>query len=260
MSQTPDPGTDPTTDPTTGPARDGGPAAEPPPPGVATVEAMVRQQMSSALGGRRGMVEAGVPGILFTLVWLPTKDLRTALVVSLVAAGLALGLRIIQRSSVQYALNAIFSIGIGWLFVRIAESGGGSESDQALAFFLPGILYSLGYTVVLLGSVIVRWPLVGFMLGSVTGDPTAWHADRQVVKLCSRLTLLLGAPGAVGVLLQGPVWLLGWRDVIDPGTAVAVIAGLRYGLGWPLRIASWSAIIWLLARNATPIETAAAEQ
>ena len=56
-----------------------------------------------------------------------------------------------------------------------------------------------------------------------------------------------------GVLLQGPVWLLGWRDIVDADVAVGIIAALRYGLGWPLRIASWSAMIWLLARNATPL-------
>lgn len=230
--------------------------AQRPAPTVATVEAMVRQQMSTALGGRRGMVEAAVPGLLFTAVWLPTKEIGLALLISLAAAGVALAIRLAQRSTLQYVLNALFSIGIGYLFVRLSASSGGSEDEQALAFFAPGILYSLGYTIVLFGSVAVRWPAVGFMLGSVTGDPTAWHADKQVVRLCSRLTLLLGAPGAVGVALQGPVWLLGWQDVIGTGTAVAIIAGLRYGLGWPLRIASWSAIVWLLARNATPLQTA----
>lgn len=227
---------------------------------VETVEAMVRQQMSKALGGKRGMLEAAIPGLLFTAIWLPTKDLRLALVVSLASAVVALVVRLVQKSTLQYVLNAVFSIGIGYLFVRIAQSGGGSEDDQALAFFLPGILYSLGYTILLFGSVAARWPVVGFMLGSVTGDPTAWHDDKQVVKLCGRLTLLLGAPGAVGVLLQGPVWVLGWQDAIGTGTAVAIIAGLRYGLGWPLRIASWSAMVWLLARNATPIEPAEAQR
>lgn len=228
--------------------------SEKPAPTVATVEALVRRQMSSALGGKRGMIEAGVPGLLFTAVWLPTKDLRLALIISLVAAGIALAIRLAQKSTQQYVLNAVFSIGIGWVFVRIAASSGGSESDQALAFFAPGILYSLGYTVVLGISCLAGWPLLGFMLGSVTGDPTAWHADKQVVRLCTRLTLLMGAPGAVGVLLQGPIWVLGYRDVIDVDLAVGLIAGLRYGLGWPLRIASWSAMVWLLARNATPLE------
>lgn len=223
-------------------------------PTVATVEALVRKQMATALGGRRGMLEAGLPGILFTAVWLPTKHLALALIISLVAAGIAALLRLLDRSTLQYVGNAVFSIGIGWIFVRIAASSGGSASDQALAFFLPGIIYSGVYTIVLAGSCLSGWPLVGFMVGSVTGDATAWHSDKQVVRLCTRLTWLLGAPGGVGVLLQGPIWVLGWRDVIDVDTAVAIIAALRYGLGWPLRIASWSAMIWLLARNATPIE------
>ncbi|WP_370290793.1 DUF3159 domain-containing protein [Nocardioides sp.] len=235
-------------------------AAAAPHIGVDTVEALVRRQLATALGGRRGMVEAAVPGIVFTLVWLTSKNLQGALIASLVVAGVALAARLVQRSSTQYVLNAVFGIAIGWVFVRWAESSGGSETDQALAFFLPGILISLGYTVVLGASCLVGWPMLGFMLGSVTGDPTAWHDDRQVVKLCSRLTWVMLLPGAIGVLLQGPVWLLGRNGTIDPDQAVVLILILRTGLGWVLRIGSWSAMIWLLARNATPIEAVAAEE
>ena len=92
------------------------------------------------------------------------------------------------------------------------------------------------------------------MLGSVTGDPLAWHEDKQVVKLCTRLTWVLLAPGAIGVTLQGPIWLLGWSGSIDADTAVLIIAILRLGLGWALRIASFLTVIWLLARNATPLD------
>jgi hypothetical protein len=234
------------------------PSEEPPPDhlGVDTVEALVRRQLSRALGGRRGMLEAGVPGIVFTLGWLVAKDLQVALVASLVIAVAALLLRLVQRSTLQYVFNAIFGIAIGWIFVRIAAGSGGSESDQALAFFLPGILVSLGYTVVLGFSCLIRWPMLGFMLGSVTGDPTAWHDDPQVVTLCSRLTWVMLLPGAVGVLLQGPVWLLGHADVIEVDLAVLLITILRTGLGWVLRIGSWSAMFWLLARDATPLSKA----
>lgn len=223
------------------------------PVGVDTVEALVRAQLSQALGGRRGMLEAGVPGIVFTLVWLSLKDLQAALIASLAIAGIALVARLVQRSTIQYVFNAVFGIGIGWIFVRIAANSGGSESDQALAFFLPGILVSLGYTIVMGFSCLIRWPVLGFMLGSVTGDPTAWHDDPQVVKLCSRLTWVMLLPGAIGVIGQGPIWLLGHRDVIDVDLAVLLITVLRTGLGWVLRIGSWSAMIWLLARDATPI-------
>lgn len=225
-----------------------------PAPTVETVEAMVRAQMATSLGGRRGIVEAAIPGVLFTVIWLATKDIRLALVVGGAGVAIALVLRLLQRSTVQYVFNAAFSIAIGYVFTRIAAGAGGDASDQALAYFLPGILFSLGYTVVFGTATLFGWPLVGFMLGSVTGDPLAWREDKQVVALCSRLTWVLLAPGAVGVLLQGPVWLLGFTEVIDKDTAVLVVSVLRLGLGWALRIASWSAIIWLLARNATPLE------
>ena len=39
----------------------------------------------------------------------------------------------------------------------------------------------------------MRWPLVGFMVGSVAGDPTEWHRDPQVVRLCRNLTWMLAA-------------------------------------------------------------------
>ena len=57
-----------------------------PAPGAETVEAVVRQQLSKALGGRRGMAEAAIPTILFTLTWLTQRDLDLALMVSVGAA------------------------------------------------------------------------------------------------------------------------------------------------------------------------------
>ena len=218
------------------------------PASVETVEAVVRRQMAQSLGGRRGMVEAGVPGLVFTLLWLTTKDLRLALIAAGGVAGAALVIRLLERSTVQYVMNAIVGIGIGWVFVRLAASSGGSEADQALAFFLPGIIWSGVYTVMMVVSCLVGWPFIGFMVGSVTGDPTAWHQDKQVVRLCTRLTWLFLAPGAIGVLLQGPVYVLGHSGTIDTDTAVGIIGVLRLGLGWPLRIASWGTMVSLCFR------------
>ncbi len=225
-------------------------------PDVGTGEAMVRAQMGRALGGRRGMVEAGVPGALFTVLWLVTKEVPVALIASLAVTVVMLIVRLVQRSSVQFVLNAFFAIGIGFVFVRIAAASGGSASEQALAFFLPGILVSTGYTVVMAASCLTGWPFVGFLLGSVTGDATAWHADRQVVGLCTRLTWLFLLPGAVGAGLQGPVWLAGWWGLIEIELAVLLLGVLRVGLGWPLRILSWSSMIWVLTRDRTPLERA----
>lgn len=229
------------------------------PPSMATVEQVVRHQISMALGGRRGMLEAATPTLMFTFTWLGTKNLTLALGLSLAAAVLLLVVRLVQRSSTQFVFNALFGIAIGWVFVRLAARGGGSVDDQALAFFLPGILWSSVYSVLLALSCVTRWPMVGFLLGNASEDPLAWHGDRQIVRLCSRLTWVLGMPGMVGVALQGPVWLAGWSGAISASTAVLVLGTLRFGLGWPLRFAAFAWMAWLLGRNHTPLETPAAD-
>ena len=119
------------------------------PPTVETVEALVRRQLIEALGGRRGVIEAAVPTLVFTGLWLTTRHLQLALGVSLAVALVELAARLVQRSTVTFCLNALFGIGLGWLFVHLAASRGGSADDQALAYFLPGLIYNAAYTVVL---------------------------------------------------------------------------------------------------------------
>ena len=199
------------------------------------------------------MLEAAVPTILFTVTWLTQRDLTLALSISVAAAVVLLAIRLVQRSTPQFVLNALFGIGIGWVFVRIAASRGGDEDAQALAYFLPGILYNGAYSLVFALTCVIGWPVVGFMVGSVTGDPTAWHEDRQVVRLCTRLTWLLALPCALRVLVQGPVWLAGNADSIDVDTAIAVLGVLKIALGWPLQLAALGAMVWLLGRDRTPI-------
>lgn len=238
-----------TEQPASGPVADGVASAD-------TVEALVRRQLAEALGGRRGMVEAAVPTILFTVVWLIGKDLRTALVVSIAAAVLMLAVRVVQRSSVQFCVNALVGIAIGWFFVNRAAAAGGSVEEQALAYFLPDILYNAVYAVVLALTCLLRWPLVGFMVGSVTGDPTAWRRDPGVVKLSTALTWVLAVPCVVRVVVQAPIYLAGTSGAIDADAAVAALGLLKIGLGWPLQLGALAWMVWLLGRNHTPLEPA----
>lgn len=234
-------------------------SASAPHPGAAdveTVEALVRRQLAEALGGRRGMIEAAVPTILFTVTWLVGKDLRNALVVSIAAAVLLLVVRVVQRSTVQFCVNALVGIGIGWFFVNRAAAAGGSVEEQALAYFLPGILYNSVYALVMAFTCLVRWPLVGFMVGSVTGDPTAWRQDAGVLKLSTALTWVLAVPCVVRVAVQAPIYLAGTSGSMDADAAVAALGLLKIGLGWPLQLAALAWMVWLLGRNHTPLDQA----
>ena len=108
------------------------------PPTTETVEALVRRQLSTALGGRRGMVEAAVPTLVFTVLWLTTRNLTVAVGASVAVALVELAARLVQRQTVKFVVNALVGIGIGWFFVHLSASRGGSADDQALAYFLPG--------------------------------------------------------------------------------------------------------------------------
>lgn len=222
-------------------------------PGEQTVEQVVRAQLSKALGGVRGMLEAAVPTICFTVVFLTQRDLRLAITLSVAVAAVLLVVRLVQRSSVQFVLNALFGIGLGALFAWRAAAGGGDEGEQALAYFLPGIIYNAAYGAVMVLTILVRWPLVGFMIGSVTGDPTAWHDDRATVRLCSRLTWMLALPCVLRVAVQAPIYLAGTNGWWSQDAAIGALGVAKLVMGWPLQVACLAGMVWLLSRNRTPV-------
>jgi uncharacterized protein DUF3159 len=223
------------------------------PVGAATVEQVVRAQLSKALGGRRGMLEAAVPTLAFTLIFVTTKRLELAIGVSVATAVVLLVVRLVQRSTPQFVLNSLVGIGIGAYFAWRSARGGGDANEQALAYFLPGLVYNAGYATLMLFSTVVRWPLVGFMVGSVAGDPTEWHRDRQVVRLCRNLTWMLALPCVARVAVQLPIYLAG-QAADDASPMVAALGVSKVVMGWPLQIAALAGMAWLLSRNSTPVE------
>ncbi|HPU13448.1 MAG TPA: DUF3159 domain-containing protein [Aeromicrobium sp.] len=202
----------------------------------ASVEELVRQRLSEAFGGVRGIAEAAVPTIAFTVSYLTTRELRLSLIIAASLTAVLLVIRLVQRSNPQFVLNALVGIGIAALFA--------SRSGDARDVFLPGIIYNAVYAVILLLSVAIRWPVVGLMVGSLTADFTTWRTDPGMRKLCNRLTIVLALPCIVRVLVQYPLWaadMIGWL-----GTSKII-------LGWPLQIAALLLMVWLLSRNSTPV-------
>ena len=204
---------------------------------ITTVEQLVRHQLSQALGGGRGILEAAVPTASFTVAWLVSHDLRTSLAVSIGLAVLLIVVRLVQRSSTQFVVNAFIGIAVAAVFA--------SRTGEAKDVFLPGILYNGAYAVGLVASILVGWPLVGFLVGAMTNDPTGWHRDKAMVRLCARLTWLLALPCVVRVLVQYPLYL---------GDHVGLLGTSKIVLGWPLQVGALVAMAALLGRNATPLE------
>ncbi|GGK72752.1 hypothetical protein Sme01_07740 [Sphaerisporangium melleum] len=203
-----------------------------------TVEAAIRAQLAKALGGARGIVEAAVPTVAFTICWITTEQLKTSLIVSIGLAVLLLVVRLVQRSTPQFVINSLIGIGIGAVLA--------SRTGEAKDVFVPGIVYNAAYAAAMTLSIAVRWPVVGFLIGSVTGDPTGWRRDPGIVRICSRLTWLLIAPCLLRVVVQFPLYL---------ADQVAALGVAKVVLGWPLQVASLAAMVWVLARGRTPINS-----
>lgn len=216
-----------------------------------TVEAVVRRQLATALGGRRGIAEAAIPTLLFTITYLTVKNVQLAMGVSITAALLFLIVRLVQRSQVQFVVNALVGIGIACFFVYLSARRGGSADDQTLAYFLPGLLYNAGYAVLMAGSILVGWPLVGFLVGSVAGDPTEWHRDKRIVRLCSKLTWCLVAPCLLRVVVQLPIYLSG-KAAEDASGQIAALGVTKIVMGWPLQLAALATMVWLVSRRREP--------
>src|SRR5690349_5148768 len=109
------------------------------------------EQLADQLGGVRGIVESGIPVVVFVvanIIW----TLRPALIIS-VASALAIAVwRLARRQSIRHALNGLFGIAIGAIIAW--------KTGSAKTFYLPGILLSLAYGLAMLASVALRMPLV----------------------------------------------------------------------------------------------------
>ena len=193
---------------------------------------------SAALGGRRGMVEGAVPTLGFT-VTLPASPTTCGSACSSASASRSRcwSLGIAQRQPVQFVVNSLVGIGIAAVFA--------SRTGKAEDVFLPGILYNAVYAVVLTLSVLVRWPVVGLMLGVGHRRP-----HRLAQGPGGRQALQPADPGAGRAVHRA-----GRRAVAALPRRRGRLARRRrkIALGWPLQVAALAAMVWLLARGRTPI-------
>ena len=211
-----------------------------------TVEEVIRQRLSAALGGWRGSLEAALPTVAFVIGWTVTKDLRTSIGA---AAGIIVILALIrlgQRQSLQYVASAAFATALAAFFA--------SRSGRAEDAFLPGIVTNAAYAVGSLVSVVTRWPLVGFLVGAgdplAKEDPLRWRRDASLVAVCGRLTLVMTAMFTLRVAVMYPLYLSG--NVAALGTAKVL-------LGWPLWIGALGIMGAMLVAGSTPHTNPAAD-
>ncbi|MFU8850680.1 DUF3159 domain-containing protein [Micromonospora sp. SL1-18] len=208
--------------PTTGPEL--GPEDEQPLPSLA-------EQMADQLGGWRGLVESSIPVVVFVIANV-VGELRPAVIASVAVALLIAGLRLAQRRPVRHAVNGLFGIAIG---AAIAWRTG-NERD----FYLPGILYGIGYGLALLLSAAVKQPLVGWIWSVlVAKGRSEWRDDPRLVRTFTQLTVLWGVVWLAKVGVQAGLYLA------HQDTALGVA---RLALGYPPYALLLLITVWAVRR------------
>jgi hypothetical protein len=204
-----------------------------------TVEEVIRHRLSTALGGWRGSLETALPTVAFVVLWIARGDLVTALVAAGAVTVVLAVVRLAQRQSLQFVLQAVLPTVIAAVFAL--------RSGKAEDAFLPGIIWNSVMGAVAVVSVATRWPLVGFMVGAgdpdLAEDPLGWHRDKGVVRVCQRLTLVLVATFATRLAVMVPLYLAG---------QVAWLGVAKVVLGWPLWLGAVAVMGLMLVRGHTP--------
>jgi hypothetical protein len=211
-----------------------------------TVESLIRERLSSALGGARGSLETALPTVAFVVAWVWLHDVMLAVGASVVVVLVLLVVRLVTRQTPRYVLSALVATAFAAFFAL--------RTGKAEAAFLPGILTSAGWGLGSLLSVLVRWPIVGFMVAAAdprlsqepaTFEPlTAWRRDRGLVAVCQRLTMVLVVLYAVRVVLMYPMYLAG---------QVAMLGVAKIVLGWPAYLCALAVMGMILVRGKTPL-------
>lgn len=190
-----------------------------------------KAKIVNALGGTKGLIDSGLPALIFLVAFNFNKDVTQS---SYYALGLSLILtliRLIKRETIQHAISGVIGVAVcAWLANR---------SGKAEDFYLPGLWTNAIYGFAYLVSILVRWPVIGLIIGPLLEENLRWRKDPARTKVYIKATWLWIGMFAIRLLVQYPLYLSG--NVNALGTA-------RLIMGYPLFIATaW--LTWVVIKS-----------
>jgi Protein of unknown function (DUF3159) len=200
-----------------------------------------RESLAALLGGRRGAVDASLPALGFAAGWLLAGWMAPAS--SAVAVGcagaLAVGLAVaFARTRTGSPPRAVL-IGLAGVAVAALVA---LRTGRAVDFFLIQVVSNAASALAWASSIVVRWPLLGLVVGLVLGQRTRWRRDPALLRAYMRASWVWVGQYLVRLAVFVPLYL---------SDQVVALAAARVALSWPL-IAACLAISWWVLRRALP--------
>ena len=180
-----------------------------------------RAKVLAAFGGKKGLIDSGVPALIFLIIFNIRKDLQEALIASLGVSAIITIIRLATKSTIQHAVSGLIGTLICAWFAN--------RSGEAVDLYIPKLLTNLGYGTVYLLSILLRWPLLGVLLGPILGEMFAWRKDPARRAAYTRATWLWVGMFFTRIAVQYPIYRSGNLNLL--GT-------VNLAMGYPLFIAT----------------------
>jgi len=188
------------------------------------------KSLLSGIGGGLGIAEAVLPATTFSIVFAITREAMPAVVSAASLSLLFLLIRLIRKQGVQQAVIGALAIALA-AFLALRDGG------QAADYFIPGFITNAAYGTVLLVSVLIGRPLLGYAAQLLFGLNN-WRTSREYKRL-RLITLIWVGFFALRLLVQVPLYL---------ANMVELLAASRVVMGAPA-YAGLLALTWILMKR-----------
>jgi hypothetical protein len=189
-----------------------------------------------AIGGVRGIIESIVPGIVFLVIYLTTNTvLGNGLLIAVLASALVALVFVVARAGARSNLSSAVTGAVLLAITAVLTL----ITGRAVNNFVPGILINAAGFVAMLVSILVRWPLVGLVVGLLFGDVEGWRKDAVKRRILTIATWFWVALFAIRLAIEVPLYFA------DNVTALGIV---RLITSVPLyAVCLWAT--WLLVRG-----------
>jgi cytochrome P450/uncharacterized membrane protein len=172
------------------------------------------------IGGWRTVVEIFASRIVYLVVYLLTGRV---VVSALVAVGAVLVFAVVRVWTDRKWWQAVGGLVMVGVCASIASGTG-----QGVDFYLPSVVLPAWAGFVFLVSMMVRWPMIGVILGVVRGERFGWRRDRGRRRLYQFCTAVFLVKFVVNVAVLVPLYLAG--QVVALGIASTLLGTPALGV------------------------------
>jgi hypothetical protein len=195
-----------------------------------------RESLAQILGGRRGAIDASIPPAAFVVGWLASgRSIAWGAGVAIVVAVLLGGYRVVRGGKARAVVVSLAAVVIAALIAL--------HTGRAEDFFLLQLLSNAASALLFAASIVVRWPLLGVIVGLLVGQKTRWRRDPALLRAYSWASWVWVLQYLLRVVVYGLLWWAG---------QVVVLGVARTVLSWPLVAATVAVSGWVLYKSLPP--------